>query len=114
VINYDLTPDPETYVHRIGRTGRAGASGTAVSFCTAQHLVDLRSIERLLRAPLQVAAEPNVGNDAPGRQAGSRQTAARVAVASAGRNLFAGPKARRKRRGWGPGSERNGLQRTSR
>ena len=58
VINYDLTPDPETYVHRIGRTGRAGASGTAVSFCTAEQCGDLRAIERLLRAPLQRAAVP--------------------------------------------------------
>jgi ATP-dependent RNA helicase RhlE len=55
VFNYDLTPDPETYVHRIGRTGRAGASGTAVSFCSRQERGNLRGIERLLRAPLQTA-----------------------------------------------------------
>jgi len=58
VINFDLTPEPETYVHRIGRTGRAGASGTAVSFCTPQQRGDLRAIEKLLRAPLQRAALP--------------------------------------------------------
>ena len=57
VINYDLTPEPETYVHRIGRTGRAGAVGTAVSFCTSQEHGDLRAIERLLRKPLQRATE---------------------------------------------------------
>ncbi len=55
VFNYDLTPDPETYVHRIGRTGRAGASGTAVSFCSTQERPNLRGIERLLRAALQRA-----------------------------------------------------------
>ncbi len=58
VFNYDLTPDPETYVHRIGRTGRAGASGTAVSFCSAQERANLRGIERLLRAALQTVAVP--------------------------------------------------------
>ncbi|MHC4065955.1 MAG: DEAD/DEAH box helicase [Planctomycetota bacterium] len=58
VINYDLTPDPETYVHRIGRTGRAGAAGTAMSFCTAEERGDLRGIERLLRTPLRRADNP--------------------------------------------------------
>ncbi len=53
VINYDLTRDPETYVHRIGRTGRAGATGTAVSFCTEEEHGALRAIEQLLLAPLQ-------------------------------------------------------------
>ncbi|MEK6675330.1 MAG: DEAD/DEAH box helicase [Planctomycetota bacterium] len=55
VINYDITNDPETYVHRIGRTGRAGAKGTAVSFCSADERGHLRSIERLLQEPLQQA-----------------------------------------------------------
>ncbi len=55
VFNYDLTPDPETYVHRIGRTGRAGATGTAVSFCSTQERPNLLGIERLLRAALQRA-----------------------------------------------------------
>ena len=63
VINYDLTPDPETYVHRIGRTGRAGASGTAVSFCTAEQRGDLRAIERLLRARLQPADVPRLDRE---------------------------------------------------
>jgi ATP-dependent RNA helicase RhlE len=58
VINYDLTSDPDTYVHRVGRTGRAGASGTAVSFCTAQERGNLRAIEQLLRAQLEHAAVP--------------------------------------------------------
>jgi len=56
VINYDLTPEPETYVHRIGRTGRAGATGTAVSFCTSLEHQDLRAIERLIGEPLKRAA----------------------------------------------------------
>ncbi len=65
VINYDLTAEPETYVHRIGRTGRAGAAGTAVSFCTSQEHEDLRAIERLLREPLQRAADPLGNGDSP-------------------------------------------------
>jgi ATP-dependent RNA helicase RhlE len=65
VINYDLTPEPETYVHRIGRTGRAGAAGTAVSFCTSQEREDLRAIERLIREPLQRAADPLENGDSP-------------------------------------------------
>jgi len=69
VINYDLTNDPETYVHRIGRTGRMGAAGTAVSFCTAEERGDLRSIERLIREPLQQAGPPPTRqSDPPTRQ----------------------------------------------
>ncbi len=68
VINYDLTPEPETYVHRIGRTGRAGASGTAVSFCTSQEHADLRAIERLISAPLQRAADLPESGDSPPAQ----------------------------------------------
>jgi ATP-dependent RNA helicase RhlE len=47
VINYDLPIEPESYIHRIGRTGRAGAKGTAYSFCAADERNSLRSIERL-------------------------------------------------------------------
>ena len=47
VFNYDLPNIPETYVHRIGRTGRAGHSGIAVSFCCAEELEYLRDIEKL-------------------------------------------------------------------
>lgn len=78
VINYDLTPDPETYIHRIGRTGRAGAKGTAISFCTAEERGDLRLIERMLEKPLQqaghsTAKEPVVPADLFGA---TRSTAA--------------------------------------
>src|SRR3989337_2138030 len=47
VVNYDLTHEPETYVHRIGRTARAGASGAAVSFVDKDEMSNLRGIERL-------------------------------------------------------------------
>ena len=54
VINYDLPHEPETYVHRIGRTARAGASGDAVSFCCAEERDFLRDIERLIRKAVPV------------------------------------------------------------
>ncbi len=65
VINYDLTAEPETYVHRIGRTGRAGATGTAVSFCTSQERSNLRAIERLICEPLQCVGQPLRETDPP-------------------------------------------------
>ena len=55
VVNYDLPNEPESYVHRIGRTGRAGASGTAFSFCAADERSYLRDIERLTREQIKVA-----------------------------------------------------------
>ncbi|MEM8737325.1 MAG: DEAD/DEAH box helicase [Planctomycetota bacterium] len=48
VFNYDLPDDPESYVHRIGRTARAGASGTAVAFCDQEERGNLTAIERLI------------------------------------------------------------------
>ncbi len=52
VINYDLPDDPENYVHRIGRTARAGANGIALSFCEAAQLLMLKRIEKLIKQPL--------------------------------------------------------------
>lgn len=49
VINYELPNIPESYVHRIGRTARAGASGVAISFCDSEERVFLRDIEKLIR-----------------------------------------------------------------
>jgi ATP-dependent RNA helicase RhlE len=49
VVNYDLPNIPESYVHRIGRTARAGADGVAISFCEAEERAFLRDIEKLIR-----------------------------------------------------------------
>jgi superfamily II DNA/RNA helicase len=49
VVNFDLPNVPETYVHRIGRTARAGAAGTAISLCDAEEMALLRDIEKLIR-----------------------------------------------------------------
>jgi ATP-dependent RNA helicase RhlE len=54
VINYEIPNVAETYVHRIGRTGRAGASGTAYSFCDAEERTYLRDIERLINRKIPV------------------------------------------------------------
>lgn len=54
VVNYDLPNEPETYVHRIGRTARAGAEGDAVSFCSGEEMGYLRDIERLIRQKIPV------------------------------------------------------------
>ena len=57
VINYELPNEPEAYVHRIGRTGRAGALGKAISFCDRDEKHYLKSIERLAKRTIQVNAD---------------------------------------------------------
>jgi ATP-dependent RNA helicase RhlE len=57
VINYDLPMEAETYVHRIGRTARAGADGDAISFCSADEHAYLRAIEGLLGQPVPAEME---------------------------------------------------------
>lgn len=54
VFNYDIPNEPETYVHRIGRTGRAGASGTALSFCDAEERAYIRQIHKLTAQTIPV------------------------------------------------------------
>lgn len=54
VINFELPNIPETYVHRIGRTGRAGASGTAISFCDCSEKIYLRDIQKLIQKDIPV------------------------------------------------------------
>jgi ATP-dependent RNA helicase RhlE len=54
VVNFDLPNEPEAYVHRIGRTARAGAEGRAVAFCSYDELEYLRDIERIIRMPVPV------------------------------------------------------------
>jgi len=54
VVNFELPNVPETYVHRIGRTGRAGASGVALSFCDWSEKIFLSDIEKLIKKPIPV------------------------------------------------------------
>jgi ATP-dependent RNA helicase RhlE len=53
VVNYDLPDVPESYVHRIGRTARAGASGMAISFCAEPELKNLKAIEKLIKMEIK-------------------------------------------------------------
>jgi len=62
VFNFDMPTEPETYVHRIGRTARAGASGTAISFCDTEEKRLLKQVEHLLGNPIPVIkAHPYAG-----------------------------------------------------
>jgi ATP-dependent RNA helicase RhlE len=60
VINFDLPVEAETYIHRIGRTARAGAEGEAYSFCGKAEIDQLKSIERLLRKPIPEKETPEL------------------------------------------------------
>jgi ATP-dependent RNA helicase RhlE len=78
VINFEIPNISETYVHRIGRTGRAGAKGTAISFCDAEEKEYLRDIEKLITKKIQVINDhpfPLIDNNpvkAPKQQHNSR------------------------------------------
>jgi ATP-dependent RNA helicase RhlE len=57
VVNFDLPDEAESYVHRIGRTGRNGASGVAVTLCDPAEAAKLRAVERVIRKRLTVVAD---------------------------------------------------------
>ena len=63
VVNYELPNVPETYVHRIGRTGRAGKTGVALSFCDQEERDDLKEIQKLIGMQIRVKAEIKNGRD---------------------------------------------------
>jgi ATP-dependent RNA helicase RhlE len=63
VINYDLPDDAQNYVHRIGRTGRAGQKGHAISFATPDQSRDVGDIEKLLKVSLPVSRHPEVPSE---------------------------------------------------
>jgi ATP-dependent RNA helicase RhlE len=57
VVNFDLPNIPETYIHRIGRTGRAGATGKAISFCDYEEKIYLRDIQKLIGQTVPVVSD---------------------------------------------------------
>lgn len=63
VINYDLPDDSENYVHRIGRTGRAGHEGRAISFATPEQRNDIRNIEQLIKMALPISEHPEIQSE---------------------------------------------------
>jgi ATP-dependent RNA helicase RhlE len=75
VVNYDLPNVPETYVHRIGRTARAGAAGVAISLCDGEEVAFLRDIEKLIRMSIPLSdrrADPRHAEPAPAKHAAGR------------------------------------------
>ena len=66
VLNYDLPTVAEDYVHRIGRTGRAGEKGHAISFARPDQKRDVQAIEHLMRATLHVSQLPTLPPPMPG------------------------------------------------
>ena len=82
VINFELPNVPEDYVHRIGRTARAGAAGVAISLCSDEERGYLRDIEKLTRLAVR-QLHLQLGSDAQARMlaaADRKRTCARVAV----------------------------------
>lgn len=65
VYNYELPNVPENYVHRIGRTARAGREGKAVAFCAPTELGEFRDIEKVMKISIPVATTASWANDAP-------------------------------------------------
>ena len=75
VVNYDLPNVPETYVHRIGRTARAGAAGIAISLCDGEEVAFLRDIEKLIRMSIPLSdrrADPRHAEPVPAKHAAAR------------------------------------------
>ena len=73
VYNFELPNVPENYVHRIGRTARAGRAGQAVAFCTADEMSELKAIEKVLGTQIEVAGgAPWLGADRPKSKAKRR------------------------------------------
>ncbi|MFW6132451.1 MAG: DEAD/DEAH box helicase [Planctomycetota bacterium] len=73
VVNYDLPDEAEVYVHRIGRTGRAGAVGTAISFCGIEEREKLDAIERLLGRSVEAITDHPFPSPLPRRQDDEQQ-----------------------------------------
>ena len=93
VVNYELPVEPESYVHRIGRTGRAGASGIAYTLCDATERSQLRAIEKLIRRAVPI--HPDYPDRFP---AGSAQTRSKSPNgAGHGRNSNSGGSGQRRR-----------------
>jgi ATP-dependent RNA helicase RhlE len=106
VINFDIPNEPETYVHRVGRTGRAGASGTALSLCGADEREQLASIERLTRRKIQKLETPTALEATRGNQSAARPE--RGHRQEARRRTGRGAASRRRGRGRRPNSVAGG------
>jgi ATP-dependent RNA helicase RhlE len=106
VVNYDLPHVAEDYVHRVGRTGRAGATGCAVSFCDDEERSQLRDIERLLARRIPLAQAPGPFLRGVGAQRSPSSASPRQAPASAPNGSSSGANSGL-RRSWKPGRRRS-------
>ena len=96
VINFDMPVEAENYVHRIGRTGRAGADGVALSFCDVSEREVLRAIQKLTRQTLNVEATPKGLPPAPPAPAAAANPAAATTKKGSGpRGYFPSNKPKR-------------------
>jgi ATP-dependent RNA helicase RhlE len=98
VINYDLPNEPESYVHRIGRTARAGAEGIAISFCDGEEGAFLRDIEKLIRMAIPATGERARPASRPAPRGGSRAQAGAGRGGSANGEQSRPPRRHRQRR----------------
>ena len=112
VVNFELPNVPETYVHRIGRTGRAGAAGISISMCDHEERAYLRDIERTIRQQIPVVADhPFKGAGVPVQEddrPASRPQASRPAGRSGGQQRTRGRGGRGGGGGGGGGSRGGG------
>ena len=123
VYNYDLPNVPESYVHRIGRTARAGREGEAIAFCAPDEMGELKDIEKMLKITIPVAGgrrwAPHEEEKKPARGGGGNRGGGRPGGGAGGRRGQGKPKAaggeapsggapkrkrNRRRRGQGPTS----------
>jgi len=118
VINFDLPNEPESYVHRIGRTARAGREGKAISFCAGDERDYLREIEKILKRPVPVDAKHSFHSDeasrgmengAPAMSPGKKKARQQAGQARRRRELETGEArpTRRKRREHGANPHRS-------
>jgi ATP-dependent RNA helicase RhlE len=109
VINYELPNEPESYVHRIGRTARAGASGVAYSFCDTEERAYLRDIEKLIRLRVPVVDEhPYVSASASAPLPQNGNGGNRGRSQGNGQNRQYSQRSTSSRNGSGNGSQRSG------
>jgi ATP-dependent RNA helicase RhlE len=96
VYNYDLPNVPENYVHRIGRTARAGADGAAIAFCSPEEMDELKAIQKAMKTSIPVASgRPWEALPTPGAKPKQRGGGPRGGKPSGGKPSGGGPRRRR-------------------
>ena len=96
VYNYDLPNVPENYVHRIGRTARAGADGAAIAFCSPEEMDELKAIQKAMKTSIPVASgRPWESLPTPGAKPKQRGGGPRGGKPSGGKPSGGGPRRRR-------------------